>query len=78
MHLTQKMETNVLVTATSPWPKVVDGLYEDITMPPPLYSAPEVFENQPAYLKILLIANATSGDGTLRKNIKPIYEPTTG
>ena len=34
-----------------PWPKVVDGLYEDITMPSPLYSAPEVFENQPAYLK---------------------------
>jgi len=34
-----------------PWPKVVDGLYDDVTIPPPLYSAPGVFESQPAYLK---------------------------
>jgi len=34
-----------------PWPKVVDGLYDDIRIPPPLYSAPLVYESQPEYLK---------------------------
>ena len=34
-----------------PWPKVVDGLYDNLPMPPPLYSEPAVYESQPAYLK---------------------------
>ncbi|HIG27932.1 MAG TPA: DUF4976 domain-containing protein [Verrucomicrobiales bacterium] len=34
-----------------PWPKAVDGLYEDIDIPEPKLSAPEIFENQPQFLK---------------------------
>ena len=33
------------------WPATVDGLYEDVTIPPPRLSAPEIFEGQPGFLK---------------------------
>ncbi len=34
-----------------PWPRVVDGLYDDIQIPAARYSAPEIFEAQPEYLR---------------------------
>ena len=34
-----------------PWPKAVDGMYEDVTVPPPRLSKPEVFAGQPDFLK---------------------------
>lgn len=34
-----------------PWPKAVDGLYENLTVPPPPLSDPSVFESQPKFLK---------------------------
>lgn len=34
-----------------PWPPAADGLYEDLTIPPPRLSDPEIFESQPAFLK---------------------------
>jgi arylsulfatase A-like enzyme len=34
-----------------PWPKAVDGMYDDVTVPPPRLSEPEVFESQPQFLK---------------------------
>jgi arylsulfatase A-like enzyme len=34
-----------------PWPKAVDGLYEDVEIPDPLYSAPEIFEAHPEFMK---------------------------
>ena len=34
-----------------PWPKAVDGLYDDLTIPPPHLSEPAVFESQPEFLK---------------------------
>ncbi len=34
-----------------PWPKAVDGMYDDVTVPPPRLSEPEVFESQPEFLK---------------------------
>ena len=34
-----------------PWPKAVDGMYEDVEMPPPRLSEPEVFASQPEFLK---------------------------
>ncbi len=34
-----------------PWPRAVDGLYEDLEIPPPRLSRPEDFESQPAFLK---------------------------
>jgi arylsulfatase A-like enzyme len=34
-----------------PWPKSVDGLYENAVMPPPRLSRPEIFESQPEFLK---------------------------
>ncbi len=34
-----------------PWPKAVDGMYDDVKIPPPRLSESEVFENQPEFLK---------------------------
>lgn len=34
-----------------PWPKAVDGMYDDIEIPPPRLSDPAIFENHPAFLK---------------------------
>jgi len=34
-----------------PWPRTVDGLYENLTVPPPHLSDPAVFESQPEFLK---------------------------
>ncbi len=34
-----------------PWPKAMDGLYDDAEIPPPALSEPEVFESQPEFLK---------------------------
>lgn len=34
-----------------PWPKVVDGMYDDVEIPSPPLSQPEVFESQPDFLK---------------------------
>ena len=34
-----------------PWPKAVDGMYDDITVPPPRLSEPQVYESQPEFLK---------------------------
>ena len=32
-----------------PWPKAVDGLYEDVEIPDALYSAPEIFDAHPEF-----------------------------
>jgi len=37
-----------------PWPKAVDGMYDDITVPPPRLSEPQVYESQPEFLKTSL------------------------
>jgi arylsulfatase A-like enzyme len=37
-----------------PWPKAVDGMYDDLTVPPPRLSEPEVFQSQPELLKASL------------------------
>lgn len=34
-----------------PWPKAVDGMYEDVEIPPPELSDPEIFASQPEFLK---------------------------
>jgi arylsulfatase A-like enzyme len=34
-----------------PWPATVDGLYEDVTIPPPRLSDPAIYESQPEFLK---------------------------
>ncbi|MGI9244272.1 MAG: sulfatase-like hydrolase/transferase, partial [Verrucomicrobiales bacterium] len=34
-----------------PWPRAVDGMYEDMSMPAPRLSSPEIFEAQPDFLK---------------------------
>jgi arylsulfatase A-like enzyme len=34
-----------------PWPKAVDGMYEDIDIPAPRLSDPEIYESQPDHLK---------------------------
>ncbi|WP_291169101.1 sulfatase-like hydrolase/transferase [Gimesia sp.] len=37
-----------------PWPRAVDGMYEDITIAPPRLNAPEIFDGQPDFLKTTL------------------------
>ena len=34
-----------------PWPKAVDGMYDDVEIPPPRLSDPAIFESQPDFLK---------------------------
>ncbi len=34
-----------------PWPKAVDGMYDDVTVPPPRLSDPTIYESQPELLK---------------------------
>ncbi len=34
-----------------PWPQATDGLYDDITIPPPRLSDPAIFASQPEHLK---------------------------
>ncbi len=34
-----------------PWPKAVDGMYEDVDIPPPRLSDPAIFEAMPEFLK---------------------------
>ena len=34
-----------------PWPKAVDGMYEDIEIPPPRLSDPAIFESQPEFIR---------------------------
>jgi arylsulfatase A-like enzyme len=34
-----------------PWPKVVDGMYEDLKMPEPRLNDPAIYEGQPVFLK---------------------------
>ncbi len=34
-----------------PWPRAVDGMYEDVTIAPPRLNAPEIFDGQPDFLK---------------------------
>ncbi len=34
-----------------PWPKVVDGFYDDVTVAPPRLSNPAIFQSQPDFLK---------------------------
>jgi arylsulfatase A-like enzyme len=34
-----------------PWPKAVDGMYENVEIPPPRLSDPAIFENHPDFLK---------------------------
>ncbi|MCB1090431.1 MAG: sulfatase [Verrucomicrobiae bacterium] len=34
-----------------PWPPSVDGMYEDLTMPPPRLSDPAIFARHPSFLK---------------------------
>ncbi|RMG37243.1 MAG: DUF4976 domain-containing protein [Planctomycetota bacterium] len=34
-----------------PWPKVVDGMYEDVVIPPPRLGDPAIFASQPDFLK---------------------------
>ncbi|RFC44643.1 MAG: Arylsulfatase A [Verrucomicrobia bacterium] len=39
---------------TYPWPQSVDGLYEDIEIPPPRLGSPSIFESLPDFLKTSL------------------------
>lgn len=34
-----------------PWPKVVNGMYEELTLPGPRLSDPQIFDSQPPFLK---------------------------
>ncbi len=40
-----------------PWPKAVDGMYEDVEIPAPRLSDPAIFENHPEFLKTSMNRN---------------------
>ncbi|MEM1441763.1 MAG: sulfatase-like hydrolase/transferase [Verrucomicrobiota bacterium] len=65
-----------------PWPRSVDGLYDDIEMYPPRLNAPEIFENQPDFLKISINRERFfwrwNTDEKYQTNLRAYYRMVTG
>ncbi len=65
-----------------PWPHAEDGLYDDITVPAPRLSEPEVFESQPEFLKKSLNRQRWfwrwDTPEKYQKNIRSYYRMITG
>jgi len=65
-----------------PWPKVVDGMYENITIEPPKLSDPEIFESQPEFLRTSLNRERFfwrwDTPEKYEKNIKAYYRMLSG
>ncbi len=65
-----------------PWPRSVDGLYDDIEMYPPRLNAPEIFDNQPDFLKISINRERFfwrwNTDEKYQTNMRAYYRMVTG
>ena len=65
-----------------PWPKAMDGMYDDVTVPAPRLSEPEVFESQPEFLKKSLNRDRWfwrwDTPEKYQKNIKGYYRMLSG
>ncbi len=65
-----------------PWPKAMDGLYDDVTVAAPRLSEPEVFESQPDFLKQSLNRQRWfwrwDTPEKYQKNIKAYYRMVSG
>ena len=65
-----------------PWPRVMDGTYDDVSVPAPRLSEPSVFESQPEFLKDSLNRERWywrwATPETYQKNIKGYYRMVSG
>ncbi|MCS1408689.1 MAG: Arylsulfatase [Verrucomicrobia subdivision 3 bacterium] len=65
-----------------PWPQAEDGLYENLTIPPPRLSSPSDYETQPEFLKASLNRVRYfwrwDTDEKYQKNVKAYYRMITG
>ncbi|MEM1443257.1 MAG: sulfatase, partial [Verrucomicrobiota bacterium] len=65
-----------------PWPRSVDGLYDDVEMYPPRLNAPEIFDNQPEFLKISINRERFfwrwNTDEKYQTNLRAYYRMVTG
>ncbi|NQU23926.1 MAG: sulfatase [Candidatus Nealsonbacteria bacterium] len=65
-----------------PWPKAVDRMYEDLTIPPPKLSDPAVYESQPEFLKKSLNRQRYfwrwDTPEKYQRNVKAYYRMITG
>ena len=65
-----------------PWPRQEDGLYESMTMPPPLLGEPADFDSQPEFLKQSMNRDRFfwrwDTEEKYQKNVKAYYRMITG
>ena len=65
-----------------PWPKAVDGLYDDVEIPDPLYSAPEIFNAHPEFMKKSMNRQRFfwrwDKPGKFRTNLRAYYRMISG
>lgn len=65
-----------------PWPRAVDGLYDDVVVPAPRLSAPGIFESQPEFLKTSLNRKRWywrwDTPEKYQKNVKAYYRMISG
>ena len=60
-----------------PWPRAVDGMYDDIMIAAPRLQAPEIFNALPDFLQTTINRERFFWRGTLKKNIRRTFVPTT-
>ena len=65
-----------------PWPRAVDGMYEDVTVPPPPLSDPEIFGGLPEFLRLSMNRDRWfwrwDTPEKYQKNIKGYYRMISG
>lgn len=65
-----------------PWPRAVDGLYEDITIAPPRLNDPQIFAAQPEFLQTTINRERFfwrwNTDQKYQTNIRAYYRMVTG
>ena len=65
-----------------PWPRAVDGMYEDVTIAPPRLNDPAIFESQPEFLKTTINRERFfwrwNTDDKYQTNIRAYYRMVSG
>tara|TARA_B100000519_G_C14251584_1_gene442710 strand:- start:1149 stop:3344 length:2196 start_codon:yes stop_codon:yes gene_type:complete len=65
-----------------PWPRTVDGMYEDILFDPPRLGAPEIFESQPNFLQTTIARERFfwrwNTDDKYQTNMRAYYRMVSG
>lgn len=65
-----------------PWPRAVDGMYEDVVIAPPRLDTPEIFESQPDFLQTTINRERYfwrwNTDEKYQTNIRAYYRMVSG